>query len=106
MNGLRQSSSKIGPVSASAAATLSQPDRISSFTHETHVEFGGIMIEREYKDAKAVVLTGIGEASSADDDLSEMREPEKRNVARVMDGATPSARDVVGQAADHLGSGW
>lgn len=50
------------------------------------------MIERGYRDVKVVVLTGIGEAFRADGEFSEMKKPEERNVAHMMDSATFGAR--------------
>lgn len=71
-----------------ATITLNRPDHMNSFTHEMHVEFEEMMIEiGEDRDVKAVVLTGAGKAFCAGGDLSEMKRPEGRNAARVMDGS-------------------
>lgn|SRR5262249_44028489 len=71
-----------------ATVTLNRPDHMNSFTHEMHVEFEDLMIEiGEDKDVKAVVLTGAGKAFCAGGDLSEMKNPETHNAARVMDGS-------------------
>lgn len=69
-------------------ATLNRPDHMNSFTHEMHVEFEDLMFDiGEDKEVKAVVLTGAGRAFCAGGDLSEMKKPETRNAARVMDGS-------------------
>lgn len=68
--------------------TLNRPDHMNSFTHEMHVEFEDLMMDlSEDKEVKAVVLTGAGKAFCAGGDLSEMKKPETRNAARVMDGS-------------------
>ena len=73
-----------------AIVTLNRPDQMNSFTHEMHVEFEDLMIEiGEDKGVKAVVLTGAGKAFCAGGDLSEMKKPEGKNAARVMDGSRP-----------------
>jgi len=68
--------------------TLNRPDQMNAFTHEMHVEFEDVMIEiGEDKEVRAVVLTGAGKAFCAGGDLSDMKKPETRNAARVMDGS-------------------
>jgi enoyl-CoA hydratase len=68
--------------------TLNRPEHMNSFTHEMHVEFEDLMFEiGEDKTINAVVLTGAGKAFCAGGDLSEMKKPETRNAARVMDGS-------------------
>lgn len=68
--------------------TLNRPDNMNSFTHDMHVEFEDLMIAiGEDKSIRAVVLTGAGKAFCAGGDLSEMKKPETRNPARVMDGS-------------------
>jgi enoyl-CoA hydratase len=84
----RCKSIKVDNKSGVATVTLNRPDHMNSFTHEMHVEFEDLMIEMsEDKDIKAVVLTGAGKAFCAGGDLSEMKKPETRNAARVMDGS-------------------
>jgi len=68
--------------------TLNRPNHMNAFTHEMHVEFEELMIDiGEDKDVMAVVLTGAGNAFCAGGDLSEMKKPETRSAARVMDGS-------------------
>lgn len=71
-----------------ATITLNRPDHMNAFTHEMHVEFEDVMIEiGEDKGIKAVVLTGSGKAFCAGGDLSDMRNLETRQAARVMEGS-------------------
>lgn len=68
--------------------TLNRPDYMNSFTHAMHVEFEDLMLEiSEDKQVRAVVLTGAGKTFCAGGDLSEMKNPETRKSARVMDGS-------------------
>ena len=86
------------------AVTLTVLDRMDCCTHETHVEFGGIMIERKYMDVKALVLTGIGEASRADGELSKMKAGRKERSP--CDGRRDLQRATFRSTSDHLRSGW
>ena len=71
-----------------AVATLNRPEHMNAFTHSMHVEFEDLMIAiGEDKSIKSVVLTGAGKAFCAGGDLSEMKKPETRTSARVMDGS-------------------